>query len=125
MLPVPFEVVPSAVSTLLPAFLQVLKAASECLFRNACELHRRSRLALIFSCHRPFSLFSVVETEKNCTEGDQGSTGDGAVLPIFTQNLMLTRCSNQMSILLTAKIATGKGHGVFRRVLPASGGRAT
>jgi len=44
MLPVPFEVVPSAVSTLLPAFLQVLKAAGECLFRNACDLHRRSRL---------------------------------------------------------------------------------
>jgi len=44
MLPVPFEVVPSAVITLLPAFLQVLKAAGECLFRNVCELHRRSRL---------------------------------------------------------------------------------
>jgi hypothetical protein len=29
MLPVSFEVVPSAVSTLLPAFLQVLKAADE------------------------------------------------------------------------------------------------
>jgi hypothetical protein len=44
MLPVPFEVDPSAVNTLLSAFLQVLKAASECLFQNACELHRRSRL---------------------------------------------------------------------------------
>jgi hypothetical protein len=44
MLPVPFEVVPSAVNTLLPAFLQVLKATGECLFWNACELHRRSRL---------------------------------------------------------------------------------
>jgi hypothetical protein len=44
MLPVPFEVVPSAVSKLLPAFLQVLKAAGECLFQNACELQRRSRL---------------------------------------------------------------------------------
>ena len=44
MLPVPFEVVPSAVNALLPAFLQVLKAADECLFRNARELHRRSRL---------------------------------------------------------------------------------
>jgi hypothetical protein len=43
MLPVPFEVVPSAVNTLLPAFMQVLKADGECLFRNACELHRRSR----------------------------------------------------------------------------------
>jgi hypothetical protein len=31
MLPVPFEVVPSAVNTLLPAFLRVLKAAGECL----------------------------------------------------------------------------------------------
>jgi len=44
MLPVPFEVVPSAVNTLLPAFLQFLKAAGEYLFRNVCELHRRSRL---------------------------------------------------------------------------------
>jgi hypothetical protein len=44
MLPVPFEVVPSAVNTLLPAFLQVLEAAGECLFRNSHDLHRRSRL---------------------------------------------------------------------------------
>jgi len=44
MLPVPFEVAPSAVNTLLPAFLQILKAASEYIFRNVCELHRRSRL---------------------------------------------------------------------------------
>jgi hypothetical protein len=44
MFPVPFEIVPSAVNKLLPAFLQVLKAAGECLFRNACELHRRNRL---------------------------------------------------------------------------------
>jgi hypothetical protein len=57
MLPVSFEVVPSAVNTLLPAFLEVLKATGEHLFRNACELHRRSRLASIFSCRRPFSLF--------------------------------------------------------------------
>jgi hypothetical protein len=32
MLPVPFEVVPSAVNTLLPAFLQVLKAAGDSSF---------------------------------------------------------------------------------------------
>jgi hypothetical protein len=44
MLPVPFEVVPPAVNALLPAFMQDLKAAGECLFRNACELLRRSRL---------------------------------------------------------------------------------
>jgi hypothetical protein len=42
MAPVPFKVVPTAVNTLLPAFLQVLEAAGECLFRNGCELHRRS-----------------------------------------------------------------------------------
>jgi hypothetical protein len=77
MLPVPFEVVHSAVNTLLPAFLQVLKAAGECLFRNACELHRRSRLNSLDS-HVAFLLvfFSVVETEKNRTERDQGITGD-------------------------------------------------
>jgi hypothetical protein len=77
MLPVPFEVVPSAVNTLLPAFLQVLKAAGECPFRNACELHRRSRLNSLDS-HVAVLLafFSVMETEKNCTERDQGSTGD-------------------------------------------------
>ena len=40
MLPVPSK----EVNTLLPAFLQVLKAAGECLFRNVCELQRRSRL---------------------------------------------------------------------------------
>jgi hypothetical protein len=57
MLPLPFEVVPFAVNTLLPAFLQFLKAAGECLFRNACELHCCSHLASIFSCHCPFSLF--------------------------------------------------------------------
>jgi len=34
MIPVPFEVVPSAVNTLLPAFLQVLKAAGECLYAS-------------------------------------------------------------------------------------------
>ena len=44
MHPVPFEVVPSAVNTLSSGFLQVLKAAGEFFFRNACKLHRRSRL---------------------------------------------------------------------------------
>jgi hypothetical protein len=65
MLPVRFEVVPSAVSTLLSAFLQVLKTAGECLFRNACELHRRSRLNSLDS-HVAVLLgfFSVVEAEK-------------------------------------------------------------
>jgi hypothetical protein len=62
---------------------------------------------------------------KNRTERDQGSTEDVAVLRSFTQNLMLTRCSNRTSILLTAKITTGKGHEDFRRVLLPSGGRAT
>jgi hypothetical protein len=77
MLPLPFEVVPSAISTLLPAFLQVLKAAGECLFWNTCELHRRSRLNSLDS-HVAVLLafFSVVETEKNRTVRDQGSTGD-------------------------------------------------
>jgi hypothetical protein len=77
MLPVPFELVPSAVNTLLPAFLQVLKAGGECLFRNVCELHRRSRLNSLGS-HVAVLLafFSVVEREKNRVERDQGSTGD-------------------------------------------------
>jgi hypothetical protein len=77
MLLVPFEVVLSAVSTLLPAFLQVLKAAGECLFGNACELLRRSRLNSLDS-HVAVILafFSVAETEKNRKERDQGSTGD-------------------------------------------------
>jgi hypothetical protein len=66
MLPVPFEVVPSAVSTLLPAFLQVLKAAGECLFRNAPELHRRSRLNSLDTHVAVFlAFFSVVETEQS------------------------------------------------------------
>jgi hypothetical protein len=65
MLRVPFEVVPSAVNTLLRAFLQVLKAAGECLFRNAYELHRLIRLNNLDS-HVAVLLtfFSVVETEK-------------------------------------------------------------
>jgi hypothetical protein len=78
MLLVPFEVVPSAVNTLLPACPQVLKAAGECLFWNACELHRCSRLNSLDS-HVAVLLafFSVMETEKkNRTERDQGSTGD-------------------------------------------------
>jgi hypothetical protein len=77
MLPVPCEVVSSAVNTLLPAFLQVLKAAGECLFRNTCEPHRRRRLNNLDS-HVAVLLafFSVVETEKNSTERDQGCTGD-------------------------------------------------
>jgi hypothetical protein len=77
MLPVPFKAVPSTVNTMLPAFLQVLKAAGECLFRNACELHHRSRLNSLDS-HVTILLafFSVVKTEKNRTERDQGSTGD-------------------------------------------------
>jgi hypothetical protein len=44
MVPVPFKVVPTAVNTLLHAFLQVLEAVGGCLFRNGCELHRHSRL---------------------------------------------------------------------------------
>jgi hypothetical protein len=65
MLPVLFEVGPSAVNTLLPAFLQVLKAAGECLFRNACELHRRSHLnSLDSSVPVLLAFFSVVETKK-------------------------------------------------------------
>jgi hypothetical protein len=71
MLPVPFEVVPTAVNTLLPAFLQVLKAAGEYLFRNACELLRRSRLNSLDS-HVAVLLafFSVVETEKKIARGE-------------------------------------------------------
>jgi hypothetical protein len=77
MLPIPFEVIPSAVNTLLPAFLQVLKAAGECLFLNSCELHRRSCLnSLDIPMLPSLSFFSVVETEKNRTERDQGSAGD-------------------------------------------------
>jgi hypothetical protein len=76
MLPVPFEVVPSTVNTLLPAFLQVLKAAGECLFRNACEFHRRSRLNSLNFHVVLLAFFSDMETEKNRRERDQGSTGD-------------------------------------------------
>jgi hypothetical protein len=76
MLPVRFEVVPSAVNSLLPAFLQVLIAAGECLFRNACELHRRSRLNSLDS-HVAVLLtfFSVVETEKIARREIRGVRG--------------------------------------------------
>jgi len=76
MLPVPFRVVHSAVNSLLPAFLQVLKAAGECLFRNACGLHRRDRSNILGILMSPSSQHPVVETEKNRTERDQESTGD-------------------------------------------------
>jgi hypothetical protein len=76
MVPVPFEVVPSAVNTLLPAFLQVLKAACECLFRNACELHRRSRFNSLDSHVAVLLAFFQSWKQKNCTERGQGSTGD-------------------------------------------------
>ena len=77
MLSVPFEVVPSAVNTLLPAFLQVLKAAGECLFRNACELHRRSRLNSLDILMSPsFQPFFSRGNRKNRTGRDQGSAGD-------------------------------------------------
>jgi hypothetical protein len=77
MLPAPFLVVPSAVNTLLPAFLQVPKGAGECLFRNACELHRRSRLNSLDS-HVAVLLafFQSWKQKKNRTERDQGSTGN-------------------------------------------------
>ena len=78
MLPVPFGVVPSAVNTMLSASLQILKAAGECLFRNACELHRRSRLnslgILMSSSFYPF--FQSWKQKKKSQGRDQGSTGD-------------------------------------------------
>jgi hypothetical protein len=77
MFPIPFEVVPSAVNTLLPAFLQVLKAAGECLFRNTCELHRRSRLNNLDSHVAVLLAFFFSRgNRKNRTVRDQGSTGD-------------------------------------------------
>jgi hypothetical protein len=84
MLSVPFEVVPSAVSTLLPAFLQVLKAGGECLFQNACEFHRRSRLNILDS-HVAVLLafFPVVETEKKShgeRSGEYGGCGNTVTL---------------------------------------------
>jgi hypothetical protein len=62
----------------LPAFLQVLKAAGECLFRNACELHRRSRLNSLDILMSPsfYPFFSRGNRKKNHSEKDQGSTGD-------------------------------------------------
>jgi hypothetical protein len=56
-----FKVVPTAISTLLPAFLQVLEAAGECLFGMAMS---SIVAALIFSCRHHFSSLSVVGTEK-------------------------------------------------------------
>jgi hypothetical protein len=76
MLPVPYVVITSAVNTLLPAFLQILKAGSERLFRNACEVHCRSRLNSLDSHVAVLvAFFSVAETEKNRSVRDQGSTG--------------------------------------------------
>jgi hypothetical protein len=89
MVPVPFKVVPTAVSTLLPAFLQILEAAGESSFGMAMSsVVASSWIASIFSCRRNFSIFSVVKTEKNRTEGGQGSTGDFFLFPL------LKKCQN-------------------------------
>jgi hypothetical protein len=106
-----------------PVFLQVLKAAGESLFRNACELHCRSRLNNLDILMSPS--FRRIWWQVDFIASCRSCNVSVAVLLSFTQNLMLTRFSNRTSILLTAKIATGKGHGDFRRVLPPSGGRAT
>jgi hypothetical protein len=84
MLPAPFEVVLSAVNTLLPAFLQFLKAAGECLIRNACELHRRSRLNSLDILMSPSSLpfFQSWKQKKSHGErsGEYGGCGSTVTL---------------------------------------------
>ena len=77
MLPVPFEVVPSTVNTLLPAFLQVLKAAGEYLLRNACELHRAPAwIASIFSCRRFLAFFQSWKQKKK-SHGERSGEYEG------------------------------------------------
>jgi hypothetical protein len=69
--------------TLLPAFLQVLKSAGECLFRNACELHRRSRLNSLDSHVAVLvAFFSVVETKKSHGEGSGEYGGCGSTVTL-------------------------------------------
>jgi hypothetical protein len=125
MLPVPYEAVPSAVITLFPAFLQVLKAAGECLFRYACELHRRSHLNSLDS-HVAVLLAMSYWKHHDSSSAMILSTNVASFCASCNKSAQIeARCSNRTSILQTAKIATGKGHGDFRRVLPPSGGRAT
>jgi hypothetical protein len=54
--------------------------------------------------------------------GEYGGCGSTVTL-CLVRNLEMLFISDVQ--ILTAKIATGKGHGDFRLVLPPSGGRAT
>jgi hypothetical protein len=54
----------------LPAFLQVLKTAGECLFRNACEFHRRSRLNSLDSRVAVLLVFFFSRGNKKIARGE-------------------------------------------------------
>jgi hypothetical protein len=87
MLPVPFEVIPSAVNTLLSAFLQVLRAAGECVFRNACDLHRRSRLSLVILMSPSFYPFFQSWKQKKKLHGERSGEygGRGCLAQLHTE----------------------------------------
>jgi hypothetical protein len=94
MVPVPFKVVPTAVSTLLSAFLQVLEAAGDASYGMAMSsIVIAASTASTFSCRHNFSFFSVVET-KNRTERGQGNTGDFFLFPRPEKMLKLWRHEN-------------------------------
>jgi hypothetical protein len=126
MFPFPFEVVPSAVNTLLPAFVQVLKAAGECLFRNVCELHRRSRLASIFSCRRTFSLFFQSWKQKQSHGARSGEYGGfGSTVTLCSVRNLETLFKSDVHSSNSKNRHWQGTRGDFRRVLPPSGVRAT
>jgi len=110
-------------------YISILRRMREALRRHRPELWASGQWTLLHDNARPHTALSDSRflTKHNVTVLSHPryiSNVSVAVLPSFTQNLMLTRCSTRTSILLTAKIATGKGHRVSRRVLPPSGGRA-
>ena len=115
MLPFSFEVVPSAVNTLLPAFLQVLKAAGEYLFQNACELHRRSRLnSLDILRSPPFSLFFSRGNRKKLhgeRSGEYGGCGSTVTL-CLVRNLETLRAVCGLALSCNVQMLTGQDYDV-------------
>jgi len=107
-------------------YTSIHRRIHEALRRRRPELWASGQWTLLHDNARPHTALSVSRflTKHNVTvlpHPPYISNVSVAVLPSFTQNLMLTHASTQTSILLTAKIALARDT-VSCRVLPPSGG---